>query len=107
MRIALDDFGAGYASIGYMRDMQLDAVKLDGSLRDITSDARSRKLLMGVLQLCRSIGVVVTAEQVETAAQLSALQAFPIDYVQGFHLGHPLRLEAGGALKQPSLQQAG
>lgn len=103
IRIALDDFGAGYASIGYMRDLEFDVVKLDGSLiRDVTANGRSRKLLMGVLQLCRSIGVEITAEQVETAEQLRALQAFPIDNVQGFHLGQPLtassalRLGAGG-----------
>ena len=91
IRIALDDFGAGHASIGYLRDLELDAVKLDGCLiRDITTNARSRKLLFGVLQLCRSIGVAITAEQVETAEQLRALQAFPIDSVQGFYLGRPV-----------------
>lgn len=107
MRIALDDFGAGYASIGYMRDMELDAVKLDGSLiREITTNASSRKLLMGVLQLCRAIGVVVTAEQVETAGQLEVLQAFPIDNVQGYFLGRPVRLEAGWAGTQNSSEHA-
>lgn len=90
IRIVLDDFGAGHASIGYLRDLQLDGIKLDGSLiREITTDPRSRKLLFGVLQLCRSIGVAVTAEQVESAEQLRALQAFPIDHVQGFFLGRP------------------
>lgn len=93
VRITLDDFGAGHASIGYMRDLQLDGVKLDGSLiQDITTNARGRKLLMGVLQLCRSIGVAVTAEQVETADQLQALQAFPIDTVQGYYLGRPSKI---------------
>ncbi|MGE3691966.1 MAG: putative bifunctional diguanylate cyclase/phosphodiesterase [Novosphingobium sp.] len=90
IRIVLDDFGAGHASIGYLRDLQLDGVKLDGSLiKQIAHDARSRKLLMGVLQLCRSIGVSVTAEMVETELQLTTLQAFPIDFVQGFFLGRP------------------
>jgi EAL domain-containing protein (putative c-di-GMP-specific phosphodiesterase class I) len=70
-------------------------VKLDGSLiRDITTNPRSRKLLMGVLQLCRSIGARVTAEQVETPEQLEALQAFPIDNVQGYLLGRPGLVEA-------------
>ena len=55
----------------------------------VAGDGRSRKLLFGVLQLCRSIGVAVTAEQVESAEQLRALQAFPIDHVQGFFLGRP------------------
>lgn len=93
IRIALDDFGAGHASIGYLRDLEFDGIKLDGSLiRQITVSQRSRQLLMGVLQLCRTIGVSITAEQVERAEQLEALQAFPIDAVQGFYLGRPLKL---------------
>lgn len=101
IRIALDDFGAGHASIGYMRDLELDVVKLDGSLiRDVTANARTRKLLMGVLQLCRAIGVEITAEHVETEAQLRALQAFPIDNIQGFHLGPPITSCAACRLAQ-------
>lgn len=106
IRITLDDFGAGHASIGYLRDILLDGVKLDGSLiRDITTDGRSRNLLMGVLQLCRSIGVTVTAEQVETPEQLRALQAFPIDAVQGYFLGRPGKVAAGPAV-EPGLARA-
>jgi EAL domain-containing protein (putative c-di-GMP-specific phosphodiesterase class I) len=95
IRIVLDDFGAGQASIGYLRDILLDGVKLDGSLiRDITTNPRSRKLLIGVLQLCRSIGATVTAEQVETPEQLQSLQASPIDNVQGYLLGRPGLVES-------------
>lgn len=90
IRIVLDDFGAGFASIGYLRHLKLDGVKLDGGMiREVTTSARSRQLLLGVLRLCQSIGVSVTAEEVETEEQLVALQAFPIDHVQGFLLGRP------------------
>lgn len=108
VRITLDDFGAGHASVGYLRDIQLDGVKLDGSLvRDVTTCARSRNLLMGVLQLCRSIGAVVTAEQVESAEQLAALQAFPIDYVQGYYLGVPKSHDVADVAGALPLRQAG
>lgn len=89
--IVLDDFGAGHASIGYLKDLEIDGIKLDGSLiENIVHDARSRRLLAGILQLCRSIGVNVTAEMVETQEQFIALQAFPVDYLQGYLLGKPL-----------------
>lgn len=108
IRIFLDDFGAGHASIGYLRDILLDGVKLDGSLiRDVTTNARSRRLLMGVLQLCRSIGVTVTAEQVETLEQLKALQGFPIDNVQGYFLGRPRLIESQYSQMQIPMQCVG
>lgn len=88
--VVLDDFGAGHASIGYLKDLQLDGIKLDGALiKDIVHDGRSRRLLQGILQLCRSIGVTVTAEMVESDRQLEALQAFQVDFVQGYLLGKP------------------
>lgn len=98
--VVLDDFGAGHASIGYLKDLDLDGIKLDGALiGGIAYDARSRRLLGGILQLCRSIGVKVTAEMVETDEQLIALQAFPMDFVQGYLLAKPVDArETGTAL---------
>jgi EAL domain-containing protein (putative c-di-GMP-specific phosphodiesterase class I) len=94
VRIVLDDFGAGYASIGYLREMRFDSIKLDGSLiRDITQNQRARELLMGVLHLCQAIGAKVTAEMVETEAQLALLRPLPIAHVQGYLLGRPVERE--------------
>jgi diguanylate cyclase (GGDEF)-like protein len=91
VRIVLDDFGAGYASIGYLREMRFDCIKLDGSLiRDITRNARARGLLMGVLHLCQAVGAKVTAEMVETEEQLALLRPLPIANVQGYLLGRPV-----------------
>jgi diguanylate cyclase (GGDEF)-like protein len=91
VRIVLDDFGAGYASIGYLQDMKFDGIKLDGSLiRKITHDARSRDLLIGVLYLCQAIRAEVTAEMVESEEQLALLKPLPIDFVQGYLLGGPV-----------------
>ncbi len=94
VRIVLDDFGAGYASIGYLQTMQFDGIKLDGSLiRNITTDEKSRNLLIGVLHLCQSIKASVTAEMVESPEQLALLKALPIDFVQGYLLGGPVPAE--------------
>jgi diguanylate cyclase (GGDEF)-like protein len=91
VRIVLDDFGAGYASIGYLQEMDFDGIKLDGSLiSNIEHDEKSRNLLIGVLHLCKSINADVTAEMVESKEQLALLKTLPIKYVQGFLLGGPV-----------------
>ena len=91
VRIVLDDFGAGYASIGYLREMAFDGIKLDGSLiQDIDSNSRSRDLLSGVLQLCQAIGADVTAEMVEREEQFEILRTLPVKNVQGYLLGGPV-----------------
>jgi diguanylate cyclase (GGDEF)-like protein len=91
VRIALDDFGAGYASIGYLQEMHFDDIKLDGSLiNNIVTNARSRELLIGVLHLCKAVGADVTAEMVESNEQLELLKTLPITNIQGYLLGMPV-----------------
>jgi diguanylate cyclase (GGDEF)-like protein len=94
VRIALDDFGAGYASIGYLQEMHFDDIKLDGSLiSNIVTNAKSRELLIGVLHLCKAVGADVTAEMVETTDQLELLKTLPITNIQGYLVGKPVRAE--------------
>lgn len=91
VRIALDDFGAGYASIGYLRQIRFDEIKLDGSLiSNIVNDQKNRDLLIGVLYLCQAIDAKVTAEMVENAEQLALLRALPVHNIQGYLLGRPV-----------------
>ncbi len=91
VRIALDDFGAGYASIGYLQEMHFDDIKLDGSLiSNIVTNAKSRELLIGVLHLCKAVGADVTAEMVETKDQLELLKTLPITNIQGYLVGKPV-----------------
>jgi diguanylate cyclase (GGDEF)-like protein len=91
IRIFLDDFGAGHASIGYLRNIHFDGIKLDGSLiSDIIHNAKARDLLIGVLHLCKAVGASVTAEMIESEAQLALLRPLPIDCVQGYLLGGPV-----------------
>lgn len=91
VRILLDDFGAGYASIGYLREIQFDGIKLDGSLvAPLLESPTAHDLLIGVLQLCRAIGAPVTAEMVETEAQHDLLRALGVEKLQGYYLSRPL-----------------
>jgi diguanylate cyclase (GGDEF)-like protein len=105
VRIVLDDFGAGYASIGYLQKMQFDGIKLDGSLiRNIVDDEKSRNLLIGVLHLCKSINAEVTAEMVENEEQLALLKPLPIEFIQGYLLGGPVPAES--TLEQGAVKAA-
>jgi diguanylate cyclase (GGDEF)-like protein len=103
-RIVLDDFGAGHASISYLREMQFDAVKLDGTLiASLTDGLRARRLLKGVLDLCAALGLPSVAEHVETEEQLRLLRELGCREGQGFLLSPPLHAEAAAALASPKV----
>ncbi|BCA59194.1 putative bifunctional diguanylate cyclase/phosphodiesterase [Sphingomonas sp. HMP6] len=94
VRILLDDFGAGYASIGYLRELHFDGIKLDGSLiASLMESPSARDLLVGVLHLCKAIGAPVTAEMVESAAQHDLLRTLGVQKLQGYFLSRPLTTE--------------
>jgi diguanylate cyclase (GGDEF)-like protein len=117
VNIVLDDFGAGYSSISYLREMRFDAVKLDGSLIASTTasggdSATGLALLRGVLALCRAMGQECVAEHIETDRQLQLLQGLGCRFGQGFGLSPPLSASyaaelaaapAAGAARLPRL----
>jgi predicted signal transduction protein with EAL and GGDEF domain len=107
-RIVLDDFGAGHASISYLREMQFDGVKLDGALiATVAESLRSRRLLKGVLNLCDALGLPSVAEHIETEDQLRLLRELGCREGQGFLLSPPLHAEAAAALAAPKLAVIG
>jgi predicted signal transduction protein with EAL and GGDEF domain len=107
-RIVLDDFGAGHASISYLREMQFDGIKLDGALIATAADSlRSRRLLKGVLDLCASLGLPCVAEHIETEEQLALLRELGCRDGQGFLLARPLDAEAAAALATPTVVPLG
>lgn len=90
-RIALDDFGAGYSSINYLREINFDTVKLDGSLVSSVHSVHSGlPLLRGVLALCKAMGQQCIAEHIETEAQLTLLRQLGCRYGQGFGMAEPV-----------------
>lgn len=99
VRIILDDFGAGFASIAYLREIHFDTIKLDGSLiAPIVESMTSRRLLEGVLQLCSALGTPCVAEHIETAEQLFLLRKLECPNGQGYHLSPPLAAKAAHRL---------
>lgn len=89
---ALDDFGSGYNSFHYLRELHFEYVKIDGAfVRNIASSAVDRALVRNLSKLCQEIGIRTVAEFVESEETLSLLQDIGVDYVQGFHIGMPQR----------------
>jgi diguanylate cyclase (GGDEF)-like protein len=90
--IALDDFGTGYSSLSYLQALPFTKLKVDRSfVMDIEANPRSLKLLSNVAQLGKDINLTVTAEGVETEAQLALIQAHTkVDQIQGYLFGVPL-----------------
>src|SRR5690606_10809821 len=88
IKICIDDFGVGSASFDYLRGLNADIVKIDGSLiRDIVSEPRIRTLISHVVELGRSLGLETVGEMVETEDQAKALQELGVDYAQGWLFG--------------------
>jgi diguanylate cyclase len=89
--LALDDFGTGYSSLSYLRDMRFDVLKIDQIfVRDIGTPG-GNAIMRAIVDMAHSLGTYVTAEGVETMAQLKALRDMRCDAVQGFLLARPDR----------------
>jgi diguanylate cyclase (GGDEF)-like protein/PAS domain S-box-containing protein len=91
MRIALDDFGTGYSSLTWLQSVPADVVKLDRSfVAGLAADPRKSSIISAVLWLARSLGMSVTAEGVEDAADWDTLRAADCPAVQGYYISKPL-----------------
>lgn len=87
---ALDDFGSGYNSFHYLRELHFDFVKLDGSfVRNVLNSKIDHALVSNLSRLCQDLGILMVAEYVESAEIMEAIQAMGVDYAQGYHLGLP------------------
>lgn len=89
---ALDDFGSGYNSFHYLRELRVEYVKIDGTfVRNILNSKVDFALVRNLSNLCQDIGIRTVAEFVETQELLEAVRDMGINYAQGFHLGLPGR----------------
>ena len=93
--IALDDFGAGYSSLNYLRRLPIRVLKLDKSFIDrLPEDIDDSRLIHSIVQIARDMGLEVVAEGVESAAQRRALSEFGCHWLQGYLIGRPMPPEA-------------
>lgn len=95
LRLAVDDAGAGYASLAHVLRLRPDIIKLDRSLvAGVAADRARRTLIVAFTLLGNDIGATITAEGVETAEELEALTDLGVDHVQGYLLGSPAPMSA-------------
>jgi len=89
-KFALDDFGRGFSSYGYLKNLQIDYLKIDGSfVRDLANDPVDHAMVESINQIGHIMGVQTIAEFVETQDALEKLIALGVDHVQGYQLGKP------------------
>jgi diguanylate cyclase (GGDEF)-like protein len=92
VKIALDDFGTGYSSLSYLRSFPFDKIKIDrGFVADIAGAGDCLAIVQATIQLSEKLGMITTAEGVETAEQLDILDREGCTQVQGFHISRPIR----------------
>lgn len=89
-KTALDDFGVGYSSFAYLKDLPVDLVKIDGSfVRNMQKDALQFAMVRSMNDVAHALGKQTVAEYVENADCLEKLQEIGVDYVQGYFIGKP------------------
>lgn len=90
VKIAVDDFGTGYAWFDYLNRFGVDIIKIDRSFtREITKSRYSRGLVSAIVSFAKEIGLTVCAEGIETAAQCEQMRSLGCDHGQGYYFGKP------------------
>lgn len=90
----LDDFGVGFSSFYYLRELPVDAVKIDGSfIRNLASNPDDLILVSALCTVAKGFGKKITAEFVENQEVLNILSKMDVDFAQGYHVGTPVPAE--------------
>ena len=85
LRISMDDFGTGFSSLSYLRSFPFDKIKIDQIfVRDVAANRDAQAIIRSIVSLGKGLGVTITAEGVETEAELSCLRAEGCHEAQGF-----------------------
>ena len=91
---SVDDFGSGFSSFTYLKELPADFIKLDGSfIQNLHRDKVDQKLVRSIIQVIQALGKKAVAEYVENEEILELLIEMKIDFVQGYHIGRPQPLE--------------
>ncbi|WP_232280512.1 putative bifunctional diguanylate cyclase/phosphodiesterase [Shewanella amazonensis] len=102
---AIDDFGSGFASYGYLRELPVDYVKIDGCfVRQLASNAKDYAIVKSIHDVCSVMGIETVAEFVESQDIMARLEEIGINYAQGYAVGRPKPLKdyAPFPLRQPA-----
>ena len=92
LKLSMDDYGTGYSSLAYIKDLSLDELKIDRAfVSGMNKDAQSAAIVHSTIELGHRLGMIVVAEGVETDQELNALKQFGCDYAQGYHVCRPMQ----------------
>ncbi|TSB47195.1 putative bifunctional diguanylate cyclase/phosphodiesterase [Alkalicoccobacillus porphyridii] len=90
-RIAIDDFGVSHASFNYLRMLPVDKIKIDKVfIQNVTTGSKDYHIVTSLISLAQKLGILVTAEGVETEEQVELLKKINCDEVQGFYFSKPV-----------------
>lgn len=93
-KLALDDFGTGFSSFGYLKHLDVDYIKIDGSfVRDITNDRFDRAMVAAINNIGKEMGIEIIAEYAEKEAILEILREMDVGYAQGYAIAKPLPID--------------
>jgi EAL domain-containing protein (putative c-di-GMP-specific phosphodiesterase class I) len=89
-QVCLDDFGAGAASLPYLRAFHVDYIKIDGAyVRRMHDSDRDQQIMNAIIGMCRQVKTSIVAEMIETQQQAQKLLALGVDFGQGYYFGKP------------------
>jgi diguanylate cyclase (GGDEF)-like protein len=95
VRISIDDFGVGYTSLGQLKTLPVDELKIDRSfVMSMIEDRSNAVIVHSVVDLGHNLGLTIVAEGVEDEAALTALAGFGCDVAQGYHISRPMTAAA-------------
>ncbi len=105
--VCLDDFGAGAASLSYLRAFHVDYIKIDGAyVRRMQDSDRDLQIMNAMIGMCRQVKTAIVAEMIETQKQAQSLLALGVEFGQGYYFGKPgrhARLAAAAARRRKDL----
>jgi len=97
IHLSIDDFGTGYSSLSYLHRLPVDTLKIDRSfVSQLGPSGENSEIIRTIVLLARNLGLDVVAEGVETAEQLTQLQAIGCEYGQGYFFSRPLDAQSAG-----------
>jgi EAL domain-containing protein (putative c-di-GMP-specific phosphodiesterase class I) len=87
--IAIDDFGSGFSNFDTIVDLDIDYVKLDGSLVSKIHDTKYRIILENMVKICKDLDIKTIAEYISDESIMEVAKSIGVDYLQGYHLHQP------------------
>ncbi|MGD9537338.1 MAG: EAL domain-containing protein [Alphaproteobacteria bacterium] len=103
IRVCLDDFGAGAAAFEYLRSLNVDILKIDGSfVRNVSASMFNSAFLRSIASLCEGLGIITIAEMIEDETTANAVRAAGVVLGQGYHFGRPAALAGPAGAASPS-----